>query len=111
MLRDKDISFDTLLSSPLTRARQTAEIIANRVEEKVGFSDHLKPEGNMEKLIGQIKKMRPVPETVLVVGHEPYLTRLISELCLGGPGLPIKLKKGGCVVCKSKSSRTEIARF
>jgi phosphohistidine phosphatase len=95
MLRDKEISFDALLSSPLTRARQTAEIVATRVEEKVGFSDHLKPEGDMEKLVGQIKKMRPVPETVLVVGHEPYLTQLISELCLGGPGLPIKLKKGG----------------
>ncbi|HET7625624.1 MAG TPA: phosphohistidine phosphatase SixA [Verrucomicrobiae bacterium] len=94
-LRDREISFDALLSSPHTRARQTAEIVANRVEEEVRFSDHLKPEGDMEKLIAQIKKIRPAPKTVLLVGHEPYLTQLISELCLGGPGLPIQLKKGG----------------
>jgi phosphohistidine phosphatase len=95
-LREMEISFDAILSSPLTRAKQTAEIIAHgsRPPVKVEFSDHLTLSGNMEKLVAQLTMTRPVPENVLLVGHEPYLSGFISLLCVGGPELPVKLKKG-----------------
>jgi phosphohistidine phosphatase SixA len=32
---------------------------------------------------------------VLLVGHEPYLSGLISLLCTGGPDLALTMKKGG----------------
>jgi phosphohistidine phosphatase len=93
-LREMEISFDLILSSPLTRAKQTAEIVARGLDEKVTFSDTLTPSGNMQKLVEEINGIHPLPKSALLVGHEPYLSVLISMLCIGGPDLPIKMKKG-----------------
>jgi phosphohistidine phosphatase len=93
-LRQMEVSFNVILSSPLTRARQTAEIVARGLEQKVELTDALAPSGSMEKMVEQIDHIHPVPEAVLLVGHEPYLSGFISLLCTGGPSLPIKLKKG-----------------
>ena len=48
----------------------------------------------MEKLVEKINFLRPVPDSVMLVGHEPYLSGFISLLCVGGPGLEVKMKKG-----------------
>jgi phosphohistidine phosphatase len=95
-LREMEISFDAVLTSPLTRARETAEIVVRglRPESKLEMSDHLSPSGSMERLVDQVNRIRPVPNDVLLVGHEPYLSGLISLFCLGGPGLPLTFKKG-----------------
>ena len=95
-LRQMDVTFGVLLSSPLTRARQTAEIVARglRLEAKLKLTEHLGPSGSMEKLVEEIQVIRPVPESVLLSGHEPYLSGFISLLCIGGLGLPLKMKKG-----------------
>jgi phosphohistidine phosphatase SixA len=45
--------------------------------------------------VQQLNKLRPTPETILLVGHEPYLSSLISLLCTGGSHLALTLKKGG----------------
>jgi phosphohistidine phosphatase len=95
-LREMEISFDVILTSPLTRARQTAEIVARgvRPQTKPELTDYLTPSGNMEKLVEEINVIRPVPEVVLLVGHEPYLSCFISLLCVGGTDLPVRMKKG-----------------
>ena len=93
-LREMEVAFDRILSSPLTRAKQTAEIVARGMEKPVELTDALTPSGSMKALVEQISMIRPVPESVVVVGHEPYLSGFISLLTLGGPELPIKLKKG-----------------
>jgi len=95
-LREMEVSFDVILTSPLTRARQTAEIVARgvRPQTKVQFSDYLTPSGSMEKLVEEINMIRPIPEDVLLVGHEPYLSCFISLLCVGGTDLPVRMKKG-----------------
>src|SRR6478736_9274523 len=49
-LRQMEISFDAILSSPLIRARQTAEIVARGLDGKVELIEHLTPAGSMEKL-------------------------------------------------------------
>jgi phosphohistidine phosphatase len=91
-----EISFDLILSSPLTRARETAEIIARslKLEGHLIFSEHLTPSGDLQRLIDQILIVRPPAENVLLVGHEPQLGNLISHLCVGGPGLAVAMKKG-----------------
>jgi phosphohistidine phosphatase len=93
-LEDLEIGFDRILSSPLIRARQTAEIVAGKLRKPVELTDALTPSGSMKDLVDQIAGLRPVPESVALVGHEPYLSGFISLLCIGGPDLPIKLKKG-----------------
>jgi phosphohistidine phosphatase len=95
-LRQMEISFNVVLSSPFTRARETAEIIVRglRLEKQLEFTEHLALSGSMAKLIDRVNMLHPIPESVLLVGHEPYLSGFISLLCTGGPGLALTFKKG-----------------
>jgi phosphohistidine phosphatase len=94
------ISFDLILSSPLARARQTAEITASVLgcKSKLRFSENLSPTGSKEALVRELKRPGRGAKPVLLVGHEPYLSDLISILLAGKTGLAIELKKGG--LCK-----------
>lgn len=96
VLREMEISFDAILTSPLTRARETAEIVSRglKLQDQMRFCEHLTPSGSMEELVLQINTIRPATKSVALVGHEPYLSGFISLLCTGGPGLPVVLKKG-----------------
>lgn len=98
-LRAWDVAFDLILSSPLVRARETAEIVEHglRNHGRLELTPHLAPEGDPEKLIAQINALRPPPDALLLVGHEPYLGGLISMLCAGSSHLALSLKKGGLV--------------
>jgi phosphohistidine phosphatase len=91
------LEFDLILSSPYLRARQTAEIVARtlKAEKKLQFTDALTPGAKAKEVIVQINATSPKPESVLLVGHEPFLSELISLLLSGDSGLPITLKKGG----------------
>ncbi len=94
------LSFDLILSSPYKRARQTAEIVAEVLKacKKVELSPTLEPGGSTKELIEVLKSMKPVPGEVMLVGHEPYLSTLISLLLSGDGGLQVEMKKGG--LCK-----------
>ena len=91
------LNFDVILSSPYRRALQTAKITAEKLdlEKKLAFSDELAPGGSAKELIHHINQIKPRPENVLLVGHEPYLSELISLLVSGGPGFSVTLKKAG----------------
>jgi len=104
-LREMETSFDVILSSPLTRARQTAEIVARslKLEDKLQFTDHLSLSGSMQRLVEAVHAIGPAPSSVLLVGHEPYLSGFISLLCIGGPNLPLKMKKGA--LCRLQVER------
>jgi phosphohistidine phosphatase len=99
-MKQLDLSFDRILSSPYLRAKQTAGIIAKDLKQrkKLAFSDDLAPGGNPQLLIKELNQLRPEPESVLLVGHEPYLGKLIALLAAGNTSLEIDFKKGG--VCK-----------
>lgn len=92
-----ELSFDAILSSPFLRARQTAEIVASALglRKQMGFRDELTPAGDPKALLRFINRMQPVPENLLLVGHEPYLSELLSVLISGQPGAAIDLKKNG----------------
>ncbi len=94
------LSFNLILSSPYLRARQTAEIIAEayRARKRLQFTDALTPTGNLKELVGLLHAADPAPDCVLLVGHEPYLSKLISLLVSGDTDVQITLKKGG--LCK-----------
>ena len=102
-----DLSFDTIISSPYLRAKQTAEIVAKhfKLQKKLEFSDDLIPGGNPQALIRQLNGLKPAPENVLLVGHEPYLSRFIALLSSGSPAATIEMKKGG--LCKLEVEELE----
>ncbi len=95
-----ELSFDVILSSPYLRARQTAEIVAEHLEasRKLELSDTLTPGGSTKRLVELLHRFRPSPESVLLIGHEPYLSGLISLLVSGKETFGVVLKKGG--LCK-----------
>ena len=95
-----DLSFDLILSSPYVRARQTAEIIAEalKARKKLEFSASLTPGGSTKKLIEYLHRLQPPPDNMLLVGHEPYLSGLISLLVAGDTTSAVVMKKGG--LCK-----------
>jgi len=99
-MKAMEISFDLILSSPYVRARQTAEIVAAGlgVHKELQFSDTLMPAGSMKKLVELINQLQPAPENVLLVGHEPFMSELISLLASGKTDFAVVMKKGG--LCK-----------
>ena len=87
------LKFDVIFSSPYVRARRTAEIVAETLDEDVAFTDNLLPDANPADLIHEINDEKP--QRVLLVGHEPDLTQLISLLISGTSNASIEFKKGG----------------
>jgi phosphohistidine phosphatase len=105
-----ELSFDLILSSPYLRARQTAEIIAEalKAHKKLELSDSLTPGGSARKLVDLLNHLQPPPESVLLVGHEPYLSGLISLLVAGDASFAVVMKKGG--LCKLSTDSLEPGR-
>jgi phosphohistidine phosphatase len=99
-LRNLELSFDLIVSSPYVRARETAEIVAAELapRQKVQLRDSLGADGNPRELIAELNKAQPVPESLLLVGHEPYLSSLIALLVSGTVKSSVILKKAG--LCK-----------
>lgn len=94
------LAFDLIVSSPYVRARETAESVraACKVRVELELSEALAPGGSTRELISLLNRRKPPPENVLLVGHEPYLSGLVSLLVAGDPSLSILMKKGG--LCK-----------
>ena len=95
-----DLTFDLILSSPYLRARQTAEVVAEarKAHKRLEYSDSLIPGGSTKKLVEFLDRLQPTPESVLLVGHEPFLSGLVSLLVAGNEGFCVVMKKGG--LCK-----------
>ena len=109
-MKKMGLRFDLILSSPYLRAKQTAEIVADflKLNKKLHFSNALVPDGSPNVLIRQLHEIKPAPENVLLVGHEPYLSSLISLLTSGGIDLAMDFKKGG--LCKLETERLSYDR-
>ena len=97
--------FDLILSSPILRAKQTAEIVATglKLKKRLKFSNALAPGGTPSILMRQLEREKPAPEKILLVGHEPDLSRLVSLLTTGGPFLELDFKKSG--LCKLETGK------
>jgi phosphohistidine phosphatase len=95
-----------LASSPLLRARETADIVAPvfRVA-RVEIVEALRPERPFEDLTAWLRR-RVAPNgagdeaTVGVVGHEPHLSGLVTWFMTSGTDSRIELKKGGACLLR-----------
>jgi phosphohistidine phosphatase len=106
-MKSNGLSFDLILSSPFVRARQTAEMVARafKATRRLKFSDHLSPDGELEDLIHDLKRLYQRPKSVLLVGHEPYLSHLMTTLLAGKPVFDVNFKKGGLCLLTAGSLR------
>lgn len=94
-LKSLKIKLDGVFTSPLLRAKQTAEIVAKSLKytAEIQELDSLKPEGNRLEFYSVLSKLKH-DSTILVVGHEPYLSEMIGE-AISQSGCRINLKKAG----------------
>ena len=91
------VSLDVVLTSPLVRARQTAEIVAGGLEPRPPLVnvDSLAPDGNYAAVVADLEKQARKTRIALV-GHEPAIGDLAARLI--GSRHPIEFKKGA--VCR-----------
>ena len=95
------VSFDAILSSPLVRARQTADIVAEILgqESIVNEIPALAPDTSPEQLLSELSRLEG-KEHLMLVGHEPFLGKLAGFLLTrqSDSDVRIPLKKGG--ICR-----------
>ncbi len=89
-LADLGLKIDAVLSSPYTRAYQTADIVAGRLSLDVRTEPLLAPGFNSAKL-AEITRSFADDQALLLVGHEPNLSTVIAEIIGGGR---VQMKKG-----------------
>lgn len=98
-LKRLNVKPDRVVSSPLVRAKQTAEIIREVLGhvDELNITDSLAPGGNASDVYKFMRQFNQLEE-VFLVGHEPDIGRLAATLLWAGPELNIPFKKGG--VCR-----------
>ncbi|MDD3516870.1 MAG: histidine phosphatase family protein, partial [Chromatiales bacterium] len=85
---------DGVLSSPYTRARQTAEILAKALGKRaVDETEYLVPESDPWRQVDWLRD-NGFTGVVMLVGHEPNLSALASCLLTGDGRLALDFRKG-----------------
>ncbi len=82
---------NVILASPLIRARQTADIVAERFGLPMKVLPALAPGFDLKKLDKIVSDLDDA-RVLMLVGHEPDFSTTISQLIGGGH---IAMKKGG----------------
>lgn len=95
-----------ILTSPLKRAVQTAEMAASvlRVKRELITTNALAPSSTAQRVWNEIRARQN--EKVLIAGHEPLLSQAVGFL-LRCPALQLDLKKGALVSLEVDSAESE----
>jgi phosphohistidine phosphatase len=93
-LREVAPTISLLATSPLVRARETADIIGRVYGIEVRETEVLRPTASFDEFLGWLKGRSEQP-VVAIVGHEPHLSKLATFLMTGEKESRIELKKGG----------------
>ncbi|MCU0552800.1 MAG: phosphohistidine phosphatase SixA [Leptolyngbya sp. Prado105] len=109
-MRSLDLHFDLILTSPLTRAKQTADIL-----KRVGLSHsletagYLAPGGDIQNWHAWLEGWRSPKKTLALVGHEPDLSSWAELLLWGEVRDRLILKKAGAIGLLLPDSGSSIA--
>ncbi|AFY92075.1 phosphohistidine phosphatase SixA [Chamaesiphon minutus] len=103
-LAELELRFDLIITSPLVRARQTADILLDKqLSPTLEVSDRLKPAGTIESwLMEWSARSHDIStiSTVALVGHEPNLSEWAELFLFGRSEGKIILKKSGIIGLK-----------
>jgi phosphohistidine phosphatase len=100
-----------ILTSPLPRALQTAELLAKRFRPQRGLRTlaDLRPGGNKRRLAATLRALRlPV---IAVVGHEPDLSDLGRRLIGSEAAAQLHLSKSGACLLELDGTGSRHARL
>jgi phosphohistidine phosphatase len=99
VLNAMQVSFDMVVSSPLKRSMQTAQLVATETgyEQKILISNALAPEATFAQFQRLLRECAAY-ENLLVVGHNPNITQFLGQLIgaggEAGGAARIRLRKG-----------------
>lgn len=97
-LQQLNIRFDLILTSPLVRARQTADILqANQLSPTLEESPYLAPDGDFDQWLNWLKQWRLQGDRLAIVGHEPDLGAWAERLIWGDVRHHLIVKKAGVI--------------
>ena len=82
---------DVVLTSPLARASQTAELVCEAIGGEVLLDDRLRPGASWGDL-ARAMSAHPDARRVLFVGHEPDLSSAVAHLT---GAASVRMRKGG----------------
>jgi phosphohistidine phosphatase len=95
-----EFSVDAILTSPLPRAAQTAEIVAERLGVAMQMEPKLAHGFSIDRLRDLIGKSEA--ESVMLVGHEPEFSAVVEELTGG----KVKISKAGIALVEANRGCT-----
>lgn len=97
---------NVMLSSPLIRARQTADILVDFLGKKAKLKivPSLAPSGSRQELYREINAYDKKWD-LMIVGHQPSLGEIAGEICWNSPEKFIEFKKGGACAIELESSQ------
>lgn len=87
---------DAIFSSEAVRAKETADVVAASFRRiKVKTTPLLNPGSDIREFRQLIKTLPTGLEFIVLVGHEPDISRTIAQITSGGD-LDLRVKKGAC---------------
>jgi phosphohistidine phosphatase len=94
-LKRLGVTFDRIVSSPLVRARQSADIVAEVLSfrEAIILWEDLEPSASPEAVAQRLAEFRE-RDSVLLAGHQPSIGCLASYFLFRNPKVPLPFKKG-----------------
>jgi phosphohistidine phosphatase len=108
-MADLNVCPDRIITSPLKRAKETAEIVAERLDLKSRLVEDERLADSFDAgRLEQILSEHTDADSLMFVGHEPDFSHTIGEL-VGGAS--VDLKKGGLAridVNDARSTRGEL---
>lgn len=98
-LYELGLRFDVIVTSPLMRSLQTAEILSFlQPKGELQISTDLAPNGNIHSWLNWLEQQQyPATTKLAVIGHEPDLGQWASMLVWGAAKDGIILKKAGII--------------
>jgi phosphohistidine phosphatase len=106
-LKHLDLGVDWILTSPYRRAYDTTAIVAKalKAKKKMKVVKSLASDGEPSQLVKELAKGYRSTDSLMLVGHEPYLSKLVSVLVGSERPLALDFKKGGLCRLDTQSLR------
>lgn len=108
-----EVQVDAIISSPLTRATQTASLVANELghEAKIELSSALRPDADYDAFL-QLLDKNAGHDAILVVGHNPTMREFLNLLISRGVNRDaVEMKKGSVAKAEVTGRKPAVLRW
>jgi phosphohistidine phosphatase len=108
-----EVQVEGIICSPLTRATQTASLVANELghEAKLELSAALRPDADYDDFL-KLLDANAAKDSIMVVGHNPTISAFLSLLITRGASRDaVGLKKGAVAKVEVAGRKPAVLRW